>query len=801
MQASVFMKTAVRGINDRLVQAGDIGWPSEKVGHAVSDEIAVKLAESYNGEQILPEGGLDAERTLGVRNLLKAASDNLIKRGVRLDAGLKTASAQEPLEKRASRVAIDAMERTAADASLTDVGTNTPESAATDEQVARLDQKNRPQGKYNIGVGKTEMPDGQPQGREMPHFEGPSNSPPLSNSLTEHSSKAAAMKLAGPYPMGADPEAAGSMMRSPLATPEMPSGGMSSARLGLGRAWSHVPGGSNLGRAGVLGASVAGLAALGYGGYKLYQHFMNKGHSHEDALAAAHQISQSGQMDGLNQGMSEHFASAMDALPAGEKTAAIKIANENNLENRVALCDYLLAQQKLAFSPEEFMKTAFPSFKDSPMALRMLGMGERAAALPGQAMGAMGRGMESGASKLLELYGKHPTATPLLGAAAALPVGAGITYGGLKGVQALYHHFKGQGMGDEEAQQAAMALSQEGSPNGEGSPDGEGSSDSMHFASLKTAEPETNAPPVAHPEPDADNAGGPSDADADNLPPELMAKIEEFVKALLGKFQGEGPASPEAAAALPGLAAHPQGLEAMAHVIESAKTAAEADAMLTELLKLNPGLSKVASFNTVQKIQGALTKNAGVKDLLKKLNPFKGKAEKEESMTTPHAPETNEGDKPEKTEHEKKEKEATFRNILKRAAEGSLTPVGKNTPESAAKDEQTAALDQKNRPQGKYVVEQGKTQMDNIGQEYKVKTPEKAPKPTHPDTTPAREAKSAELTQDETEYVASFRKTAEAWGPKLPAAMPQDQKIAALREIMSLPPQARSEYIDRLFAR
>lgn len=176
MQASVFMKTAVRGINDRLVQAGDIGWPSEKVGHAVSDEIAVKLAESYNGEQILPEGGLDAERTLGVRNMLKAASDNLVKRGVRLDAGLKTASAQEPLEKRASRVAIDAMERTAADASLTDVGTNTPESAATDEQVARLDQKNRPQGKYNIGVGKTEMPDGQPQGREMPHFEGPSNS-------------------------------------------------------------------------------------------------------------------------------------------------------------------------------------------------------------------------------------------------------------------------------------------------------------------------------------------------------------------------------------------------------------------------------------------------------------------------------------------------------------------------------------------------------------------------------------------------------------------------------------------------
>ena len=800
MQASVFMKTAVRGINDRLVQAGDIGWPSEKVGHAVSDEIAVKLAESYNGEQILPEGGLDAERTLGVRNLLKAASDNLIKRGVRLDAGLKTASAQEPLEKRASRVAIDAMERTAADASLTDVGTNTPESAATDEQVARLDQKNRPQGKYNIGVGKTEMPDGQPQGREMPHFEGPSNSPPLSNSLTEHSSKAAAMKLAaGP---GFDPTEGYGQLSNILEQPGPSSMGvgdkLQSARtFGLRTLLPKT----TAGRIGAGGVAAGVLAALGYGGYKLYQHFMNKGHSHEDALAAAHQISQSGQMDGLNQGMSEHFASAMDALPAGEKTAAIKIANENNLENRVALCDYLLAQQKLAFSPEEFMKTAFPSFKDSPMALRMLGMGERAAALPGQAMGAMGRGMESGASKLLELYGKHPTATPLLGAAAALPVGAGITYGGLKGVQALYHHFKGQGMGDEEAQQAAMALSQEGSPNGEGSPDGEGSSDSMHFASLKTAEPETNAPPVAHPEPDADNAGGPSDADADNLPPELMAKIEEFVKALLGKFQGEGPASPEAAAALPGLAAHPQGLEAMAHVIESAKTAAEADAMLTELLKLNPGLSKVASFNTVQKIQGALTKNAGVKDLLKKLNPFKGKAEKEESMTTPHAPETNEGDKPEKTEHEKKEKEATFRNILKRAAEGSLTPVGKNTPESAAKDEQTAALDQKNRPQGKYVVEQGKTQMDNIGQEYKVKTPEKAPKPTHPDTTPAREAKSAELTQDETEYVASFRKTAEAWGPKLPAAMPQDQKIAALREIMSLPPQARSEYIDRLFAR
>jgi hypothetical protein len=142
MTSSVFFNTTVRGINDALVDSGYLGWPNEKVGHDVSDQIAEKLAASYGeGADVLTQSGLDHERHMGVIHELKTASERLAASGYAPDPRLKVASVGMPLNERAAKVAAEAMDKIAS-GSLTDVGQNTPEEAAAHDQMAALDLQN-----------------------------------------------------------------------------------------------------------------------------------------------------------------------------------------------------------------------------------------------------------------------------------------------------------------------------------------------------------------------------------------------------------------------------------------------------------------------------------------------------------------------------------------------------------------------------------------------------------------------------------------------------------------------------------
>jgi hypothetical protein len=137
--------------------------------------------------------------------------------------------------------------------------------------------------------------------------------------------------------------------------------------------------------------------------------------------------------------------------------------------------------------------------------------------------------------------------------------------------------------------------------------------------------------------------------------------------------------------------------------------------------------------------------------------------------------------------------EQTVALLNKIASGGSLTSVGKNTPEEAAKHDQVAKLDQQNRPSEKYHEGQGKTTMPNVGQQLHVEKREKQPgaKEKAPDTVPSRETKSAA-------YVAVFEETARAVGPYLPTHMDQNTKIAHVRYMMGLSETERADYLSKL---
>ena len=124
------------------------------------------------------------------------------------------------------------------------------------------------------------------------------------------------------------------------------------------------------------------------------------------------------------------------------------------------------------------------------------------------------------------------------------------------------------------------------------------------------------------------------------------------------------------------------------------------------------------------------------------------------------------------------EKEAQQRGwdaILKAAGEGSLVPTTPNTLASAAKHDQIAAVDKKNRPEGAYKVPVGKTQLSTAA------------------GTVGAEKKAAEAA-----YWQNLEATAAEWGQYLPAAMPLEVKREAIVKIASLAPNARETFVRSL---
>lgn len=134
--------------------------------------------------------------------------------------------------------------------------------------------------------------------------------------------------------------------------------------------------------------------------------------------------------------------------------------------------------------------------------------------------------------------------------------------------------------------------------------------------------------------------------------------------------------------------------------------------------------------------------------------------------------------------------------LNKLAAGGSLTGSKTNTPEDAAKHDQTAKLDQQNRSTNEYLVGVGNTKMPNKGQQLHVEHRSDQPgtKEKSPSTVPSKETKSA---ADEA-FMVIFRKTAEEVGPHLPTHLEDEAKIAHVRKMMGMTAQERAEYLASL---
>jgi len=145
-------------------------------------------------------------------------------------------------------------------------------------------------------------------------------------------------------------------------------------------------------------------------------------------------------------------------------------------------------------------------------------------------------------------------------------------------------------------------------------------------------------------------------------------------------------------------------------------------------------------------------------------------------------------------------KAASLLERLKRAADGSLTEVGKNTPESAAKTDTVADLDKKNRGPAEYVVGQGKTEMPNVGHVGADKDPAKAPPKTGPDNAATRELNKSgsDLTPAEQDFVMHIEKMAQLYSAHLPTGISREEKIACLKKLAGMSPEEANSFLTSL---
>ena len=127
------------------------------------------------------------------------------------------------------------------------------------------------------------------------------------------------------------------------------------------------------------------------------------------------------------------------------------------------------------------------------------------------------------------------------------------------------------------------------------------------------------------------------------------------------------------------------------------------------------------------------------------------------------------------SDKDKEKKAAYWDAVIKAAGEGSLTPSAPNTLAAAAEHDQIAAVDKKNRPEGKYKVPVGQTQLSTAAGEI-----------------------GAQKKVAEDAYWANVKQAAVEWGPYLPAAMPLEQKRQAIAKVASLAPEQREQFVRAL---
>jgi hypothetical protein len=191
----LFKIAYVQGVGTGLEALGHVGWANEKI----AGEVYSHVADQYDGPEVL-ESAPALEETLKVAKLIVSVHETLAPKGFGADAStaaLRKHAAARDLESQAYTHAAALMQKVADGLIMTGgQHTNHPESAT--DSIAKLDQHNRPQGSYVVGVGNTDMhvPTEALIGKEQPHPKTQTNTPHPSNSVTD-AMKGAALKQAG----------------------------------------------------------------------------------------------------------------------------------------------------------------------------------------------------------------------------------------------------------------------------------------------------------------------------------------------------------------------------------------------------------------------------------------------------------------------------------------------------------------------------------------------------------------------------------------------------------------------------
>lgn len=248
---------------------------------------------------------------------------------------------------------------------------------------------------------------------------------------------------------------------------------------------------------------------------------------------------------------------------------------------------------------------------------------------------------------------------------------------------------------------------------------------------------------------------GPGSPEAGQADAQSDARQEELLEKIWAAIQQLAPQSDNAQTAAAGLLEHPEGMNVMASIAKEARTSEDADRMLCDVLAKNPGLAKQATVESYKFVKKAFEKTAS----------------------------------------------NGLVNLLKQSGAGSLTSVGPNTLADAAKTNELAALDKKDRPAGYAETAQGKAPIAAPPDPAEIKD---APRDGVPqvkgDNVVVREDKRAGLTAEDNAYFSSLSKIASEYGASFPTTWDDARKTAALQTLMALPPSLRTSKLAELIA-
>jgi hypothetical protein len=230
---SLFKRSFVRGINHTLISRGLVSYPNKEAADEAADAVADAAPAEGPGAipEVSPEAGPPPNDIAAIANkLMEIAAALMAQAGggagapppmggdgmpppppggemppgggggmppeiAKAASELQKTAAAADLETLASEVAVECMDKAAAETKLaTGTGTlvvggtqqNTPEAAAKNDAVGALDLKNRPAGAYQTGVGQTDL---KTEPGAIGHLGAPTvhpaNSPAGTNSVTE----------------------------------------------------------------------------------------------------------------------------------------------------------------------------------------------------------------------------------------------------------------------------------------------------------------------------------------------------------------------------------------------------------------------------------------------------------------------------------------------------------------------------------------------------------------------------------------------------------------------------------------